>query len=1005
MTAAQQDPALEAGQAIGTASARDMAYDHATGVIDDEACHLKRWRGQWPQVGLALSGGGIRSATYCLGVLQALAYKQVLPQVDYLSTVSGGGYIGASLTYLLHQSASGAAAASSAAGGASARTGPGDKTKAGWTFDVSKSNFPYMSYPMVSVGEDLIDVQKTSPAKTERSPISEQRLKGRLLRRLRQSSNYLLPGDGITALSLAGVIVRNLAASLAVHVALLVMLFQLLFFWPPWGGPSRSDAKIPAPSSPATAQVQTTRTEAKSATTTVITGLPSGPTTTNEYSSVVTNAQSSTSAAPAGPQRPDWPKPGGFLLAAAWVFGLYALLSLFYLLASRFFDGWEGKRDAPGQPAPRSTHRLGPYWMRHAYEFSTHWLLLTALTLLVVGGIPWTHAFLVGNNLLSQLPSLFSSSPSPGAGTGIVATLIGVAGNVWGYFQLQSGKKPVVPTGLVVAVASVALLFGLLLLVYMLTLWLHGLESVSPWLVLVAAVVALLLIGWIPNANYVSLHRFYRDRLLELFLPDPWRLEAQLGQETRYLPLHLWLWNWLTGTLNRTPAKDSYARIGRSGPGDTTLLSDVCGAWAYREEADLQQKVLSSLDAKLPPKQIEAMKRRGPYHLMNANLVLVASQDPRFRPRGGDNFLFSPLYSGSRATGWKRTDQTRRNGFTLATAMAISGAAVNPNSGPGGQGITRQPVLSVLMGLLNLRLGYWIRNPKFRPAEPPANCSEPYQAVASAQEAGVARNPRYEPVKPNNIYPGLLESFARFNLNEHASQLLLTDGGHFENLGLYELVRRRLKLIIVCDATADPDFKFTDLSNAIQKVRADFGAIIEISAEQLATLRPTPLEQANQFGGGKGAPQREPAPASHGKPEAARQGHLVVPIRYAKRLWNPTHCGDMARQAPGPMRTEQDRDEVGTLIVLKATFFQDLPADLYSYRRDHPEFPNQGTTDQFFDERQFDAYRELGYFSAFRMVQDLDRTAVRAGPGDATPADNPSPWASDLAALLLAWRA
>src|SRR5581483_9540658 len=48
-------------------------------------------------VGLALSGGGVRSATFCLGVLQALAKRDRLRGIDFLSTVSGGGYIGAFL--------------------------------------------------------------------------------------------------------------------------------------------------------------------------------------------------------------------------------------------------------------------------------------------------------------------------------------------------------------------------------------------------------------------------------------------------------------------------------------------------------------------------------------------------------------------------------------------------------------------------------------------------------------------------------------------------------------------------------------------------------------------------------------------------------------------------------------------------------------------------------------------------------------------------------------------
>ena len=277
--------------------------------------------------------------------------------------------------------------------------------------------------------------------------------------------------------------------------------------------------------------------------------------------------------------------------------------------------------------------------------------------------------------------------------------------------------------------------------------------------------------------------------------------------------------------------------------------------------------------------------------------------------------------------------------------MAISGAALNPNAGPGGQGITRQPVLSVLMGLLNLRLGYWVRNPKRAPGAD----------AKPMPDGGAVR--RTEWVKPNPIFPGLLESFGRFDLNEYARYLLLTDGGHFENLGLYELVRRRLKLIVVCDATADPDFKFTDLANAIQKVRADFGGIIDIDAEQLATLAPRRREDAN---------------TASAQPPVAARGCLIVPIRYSVGLVDEP---DGTATAPAHDKGKDADHQTGTLILLKATAFKGMSADLYSYRREHPTFPNQGTEDQFFDERQFDAYRELGYMTTYRMLTELRDSA------------------------------
>ena len=99
-----------------------------------------------------------------------------------------------------------------------------------------------------------------------------------------------------------------------------------------------------------------------------------------------------------------------------------------------------------------------------------------------------------------------------------------------------------------------------------------------------------------------------------------------------------------------------------------------------------------------------------------ANVVLDDSEKAKYSGRGGDSFILSPLFCGSHATGWHPTDRYMRNGMfrgmTLPTAMAISGAAVNPDTGASGQGITRNRLVSFLMTFLNIRLGYWAPNPK-----------------------------------------------------------------------------------------------------------------------------------------------------------------------------------------------------------------------------------------------------------------------------------------------------
>ncbi len=137
------------------------------------------------------------------------------------------------------------------------------------------------------------------------------------------------------------------------------------------------------------------------------------------------------------------------------------------------------------------------------------------------------------------------------------------------------------------------------------------------------------------------------------------------------------------------------------------------------------------------------------------------------------------------------------NELTLPTAMAISGAAANPWTGSGGVGVTRNPLVSMLMALMNLRLGFWLPNPNDDGRPPWRSCTKSFRA--------------------NHFDPGLKEVLG-LNLRETSPVCLLSDGGHFENLGLYELIRRRLRLIVLCDGTADPDYAFTDLQNAVARI-------------------------------------------------------------------------------------------------------------------------------------------------------------------------------------------
>ena len=293
---------------------------------------------------------------------------------------------------------------------------------------------------------------------------------------------------------------------------------------------------------------------------------------------------------------------------------------------------------------------------------------------------------------------------------------------------------------------------------------------------------------------------------------------------------------------------------------------------------------------------------RGPYHILNANIVLVNSEVRRYRTRGGDSFILSPWYCGGTSVGWRRTDQFMGNGITLATAMAISGAAANPDTGVGGVGPTRNHFVSIMMALMNVRLGYWILNPRL---------------------------PNRRWVRPNHFRPGFFE-FVGGRYSEDSRFLQLSDGGHFENLGVYELVRRKLGLIIACDSGADADYTFSEFENLSRRIKEDFGARIEFdSNNHVQHLIPR---------------------HTGGYPKdvlIADRGYIVGKIIY-------------------------EDESTGTFIFVKATLIDNLNLELLAYKGRNPLFPHQSTADQFFDERQFESYRELGHAIASQMIDGAD---------------------------------
>ncbi len=255
----------------------------------------------------------------------------------------------------------------------------------------------------------------------------------------------------------------------------------------------------------------------------------------------------------------------------------------------------------------------------------------------------------------------------------------------------------------------------------------------------------------------------------------------------------------------------------------------------------------------------------------------------------------------------------RENGVSLGTAIAVSGAAVSPN-----MGFHTFPPLAFLMTVFNVRLGEWLANPRFtndKFLEPVSKALTRLEKRKSGvakmrieRERKIVASPEGGP-RSSLLYL-LFELFG--TTTDVSKYVYLSDGAHFENLALYELVRRECDFIIASDAGEDSDYVFDDLANAIRKCRTDLGAEIDI---KLAPITADPGTRQAKY-------------------------HAVR--------------GDIFYRS----------GKVGEILYFKSCLTGGEPNDVKDYRRLHQEFPQQSTADQWFDESQFESYRELGYFAA-----------------------------------------
>jgi hypothetical protein len=228
------------------------------------------------------------------------------------------------------------------------------------------------------------------------------------------------------------------------------------------------------------------------------------------------------------------------------------------------------------------------------------------------------------------------------------------------------------------------------------------------------------------------------------------------------------------------------------------------------------------------------------------------------------------------------------DGIALGTAMAISGAAASPN-----MGYFTSPATGLFMTLFDVRLGWWMGNSRFTPQWKSAGPTSGLGYLVS-------------------------ELVAQSDQNKH--YVYLSDGGHFENLAVYELIKRHCQVIVACDAGCDDSYAFNDLLSLIEKARTDFGARIEIDFSKI-------------------------------RPKDGRESEYNFAV--GEIFYDPQNLSDRGTllyiKASLPLR--QDKSAVNK---------NSLPDDVWQYSEKHQTFPHQSTADQWFDELQYESYRALG---------------------------------------------
>ena len=859
---AEYPNALRAAEAAAIQTRRAAAQVQAAATPPDGALPADT-------VALALSGGGVRSATFALGVLQALASRKRLREIDIVSAVSGGGYVAAFLGRLI------------------GRMGEGVCNK-------------------IARVEEILT--------TLGSPE---------LNWLRQHANYLAGAGRSDLLSNVAVVTRTLVSLYFCMGALFIAFFAALRWaddtWLRGWRPDLMPDQLTLP-----VWVWLPLALLVGAVLPLGVGYWLGPPADASRRSPYSGAPlvlwgillGSAVATLSNPAARPWAALAVGVLILAWLFQEVARWRLDLTDASAGLAGVRVRN--------RMTRWLGKAIIGTVLLLGV--VLLDALARYAadrvmsgVGGAMLVMAAALP--LLRLLAMVVADVKAKAAAPGDP------------YVRLLKALS-------VLAYALVALIF------FFLDAVVHGVFNSSPdigvWLLASALLVSLAVRTAFRFLNLSSLQPFYTEKLVRTFLgasndervhpagtAPPLRVDVSSANDDVFFddyhperaggPLHLigTCVNETVDVLTGRQLREDKGLPMCVGPAGVSVGRRFHALWSQAEPGAAAVSV-QPLPTAPDPSAFHVLARadRQSGWVQRVGERMVSSDWAR------KSALVNRLGKWMASSGLDR-EKPPVERLRLGQWMAISGAAFTTGSG-------RNTKLghALLFGLLNIRLGYWWNS-----------------GIGAGERPGRFPPSLWRRLKslPATLFPvqfALLDEWRAYFTGPGARLWYLSDGGHFDNTGIYELLRRRVPLIIAVDGGEDQSYELEDLAVLARQARLDFGA-------ELTWFDPSAAGQT----GWQALDPKADVPG------------------WIRNRFNADAIGALsALKRDGPVSVALARvsyaDDPGAaswIVVIKPAVQAGIPLDVRYYAATHASFPNEPTANQFFSDAQWESYRTLGW--------------------------------------------